>query len=369
MEVTPCNLVLLGSEGVGKSAILQQFLKKTFRPDYVPTTLETCVHVVSVDGNTYRLHFCDCSGSRGFSVHRAPYIVEAHGVMLVYSTTSRNSLVHLLGCANEVFCTRRQHGVKGKIPFILVGTRADIVGRRVVTINDANRVAQGCLLALGLKIFKEKKKIGYKGGCNNGGMEVDPINDLPVLEISGANTHEVSQVVYTMIRMVRYFRATSRLPRFSLICPGVVPRRYVVVETNLDAHSGGASSSTSPDGRFTPALSDNSQATSHRHAFHMSPVGSDEWSASYSPRSVGVTQSVRSSGVEEDRAIVHPYLQQVEDREVIFSLPPRISSDASVNVSASTKTQLSSFALDGPSERRAPKVGPTDRQCPRCHFM
>ncbi|EKF32445.1 small GTP-binding protein RAB6, putative [Trypanosoma cruzi marinkellei] len=369
MEVTPCNLVLLGSEGVGKSTIVQQFLKKTFRLEYVPTTLETCVHFVNVDGNRYRLHFCDCSGSRGFSEHRAPYIMEAHGVMLVYSTTSSNSLVHLLGCANEVFSTRKQHGVKGKIPFILVGTRADIVGRRVVTMNDADRVAEGCLQTLGLKIFKEKKRIGYKGEGINGGMEVGPINDLPVLEISGANTHEVSQVVHTMIRMVCYFRATSRLPRLSLIYPGVVPCRNIAREVNLDAHSDSASRITSPDGRFTPALSDDSQASSNHYAFHMSPVGSDEWSASYSPRSVGVTQSVRSSGMEEDRVIVHPYLQQVDDHEIVFSPPSRLSFDASVNVSASSKTQLSSFAVYGPSERRALKVGPTDGQCPRCHLM
>ncbi|RNF26671.1 small GTPase [Trypanosoma conorhini] len=367
-EVTVCNLVLMGAEGVGKSAILQQFLKGTFRQAYVPTSLETFVRCETVSGELYRIHLCDCSGSSGFSEHRAPYIAEAHGLMFIYSTTDMDSLLCLLECARESCRARQQHGVKGSIPLLLVGTRADDTEHHVVTVQDAERVVRECLLTLGVRLSKKCNKTennGIGSGASNAGRH----SDLPVLEISSRNHKDVLRAMHLMIRMAHYFRIASSPPGVTLNCPKVEPRRLVSEELNLGTRPGNAGGDASPHSRFTVTTTTISLPTVSRNCLSPLLLSDSDVTASYSPKSVGVTQSVFSSAAEDEGTIEQLYLQESVGSEVIVHLPPWLLADEPANVLASDTTPMTLLASEELSEKRASKMGPGQRHCHACHVM
>ncbi|RNF06304.1 putative small GTP-binding protein RAB6 [Trypanosoma rangeli] len=363
-EVTLCNLVLMGANSVGKTILRHQFLTGTFRQEYVPTTLETFVQCEVIDGKMYQIHLCDSSGSSEFSNHRAPYITEAHGLIFVYSTTDMDSLLYLLECARESCYVRQQHGVKRRILPLLVGTKTDDTEHHAVTMQDAERIAKECLLTLGVKLPKGSNK-GENGGSAG---TVGGRSQLPVLEISCTQCCEVFRAMRVMIRMACYFRTSSFWSGVQLACPNVEPRRLVLEEVNVATQLEKVASDASLHRCFTPVTAVSLREVPHNSLSLLLPCDTDA-TASYTPKSVGVTQSVFSSGADEEETVQKKYMQQSVDSAVIVRLPPWILADGPVNVLAGGNAPVTLFASEEVSEKRALKVDPSHRQCPICQIM
>ncbi|ORC92999.1 putative small GTP-binding protein RAB6 [Trypanosoma theileri] len=218
LQSTPCNLVFVGAEGVGKTTMLRQFTTGVFQASYVPTTLETMIHCHDVDGCSYKLHLCDSSGSSDFRVHRASYLAEADGIVFVFSTTDRNSLQCLINYAEEVLHVRKQSGLRKSIPILLIGTCTDNVQQRHVTLSEAERVASNCLSLLNVRQERQsKRKYNIKKFHNE--LPVGISTTHPVVEITNLSPFEVTRAIQAMIRMVQYFRAHSRLPTSDVLYP------------------------------------------------------------------------------------------------------------------------------------------------------
>eukprot|EP01126_Amoeba_proteus_P010202 TRINITY_DN13962_c0_g2_i15.p1 TRINITY_DN13962_c0_g2~~TRINITY_DN13962_c0_g2_i15.p1 ORF type:complete len:192 (-),score=27.86 TRINITY_DN13962_c0_g2_i15:679-1254(-) len=82
------KVVVMGSGGVGKSALSVQYTRRVFLKKYDPTIEETYMKQVDVDGNAIMLEIMDTAGTEQFTAMRDLYIKEGDGFLLVFSLVS-----------------------------------------------------------------------------------------------------------------------------------------------------------------------------------------------------------------------------------------------------------------------------------------
>ncbi len=89
------NIVVLGSGGVGKSALTVQFVQNIFVENYDPTIEESYRKHLIVDGESNVLEILDTSGTDQFECMRDLYLRNGQGFLLVYSVTSQTTFNEL----------------------------------------------------------------------------------------------------------------------------------------------------------------------------------------------------------------------------------------------------------------------------------
>jgi Ras-related protein Rap-2C len=82
------KVVVLGSGGVGKSAITVKFVSGKFVEKYDPTIEDFYRKEIEVDGAPSVLEILDTAGTEQFSSMRDLYIKNGQGFVVVYSITS-----------------------------------------------------------------------------------------------------------------------------------------------------------------------------------------------------------------------------------------------------------------------------------------
>uniref|UniRef100_A0A8D2KI69 Small monomeric GTPase n=1 Tax=Urocitellus parryii TaxID=9999 RepID=A0A8D2KI69_UROPR len=81
------KLVVLGSGGVGKSALTVQFVQGIFVEKYDPTVEDSYRKQVEVDAQQCMLEILDTAGTEQFTAMRDLYMKNGQGFALVYSIT------------------------------------------------------------------------------------------------------------------------------------------------------------------------------------------------------------------------------------------------------------------------------------------
>lgn len=95
------KVVVLGSGGVGKSALTVQFVTGTFIEKYDPTIEDFYRKEIEVDCSPSVLEILDTAGTEQFASMRDLYIKNGQGFILVYSLVNQQSfqVIHA-----TVFC-------------------------------------------------------------------------------------------------------------------------------------------------------------------------------------------------------------------------------------------------------------------------
>ena len=86
------RICVLGSRGVGKSAVSVQFAEQHFEADYNPTIEATRTRTTRYRGTDYHTELVDTAGQDTFSHFPPSYVTAMDGYVLVYSVASRASL-------------------------------------------------------------------------------------------------------------------------------------------------------------------------------------------------------------------------------------------------------------------------------------
>ncbi|KAF9152100.1 Ras- protein Rap-1b, partial [Mortierella sp. AD011] len=79
------KLVVLGSGGVGKSALTVQFVQSVFVDRYDPTIEDSYRKQVEVDNQQCMLEILDTAGTEQFTAMRDLYMKNGQGFILVFS--------------------------------------------------------------------------------------------------------------------------------------------------------------------------------------------------------------------------------------------------------------------------------------------
>ena len=91
IEMREYKIVVLGSGGVGKSALTVQFVQGIFVEKYDPTIEDSYRKQVEVDGQQCMLEILDTAGTEQFTAMRDLYMKNGQGFVLVYSITAQST--------------------------------------------------------------------------------------------------------------------------------------------------------------------------------------------------------------------------------------------------------------------------------------
>ncbi|XP_067244612.1 ras-related protein rap1ab isoform X3 [Chanodichthys erythropterus] len=96
------KLVVLGSGGVGKSALTVQFVQGIFVEKYDPTIEDSYRKQVEVDGQQCMLEILDTAGTEQFTAMRDLYMKNGQGFALVYSITAQSTFNDLQDLREQI---------------------------------------------------------------------------------------------------------------------------------------------------------------------------------------------------------------------------------------------------------------------------
>merc|ERR1711953_61551 len=132
------KVIMVGSGGVGKSALTLQFMYDEFVEDYEPTKADSYRKKVVLDGEEVQIDILDTAGQEDYAAIRDNYFRSGEGFLCVFSITEDDSFQSTQEFREQII------RVKGdsNIPFILVGNKADLTNSRKVQQATANNRVQ-----------------------------------------------------------------------------------------------------------------------------------------------------------------------------------------------------------------------------------
>jgi len=132
------KLVVLGSGGVGKSALTVQFVQGIFVEKYDPTIEDSYRKQVEVDGQQCMLEILDTAGTEQFTAMRDLYMKNGQGFLLVYSITAQSTFNDLQDLRQQILRVKDTDDV----PMLLVGNKCDLEDERVVGKDQGQNLAR-----------------------------------------------------------------------------------------------------------------------------------------------------------------------------------------------------------------------------------
>lgn len=131
------KIVVLGSGGVGKSALTVQFVQGIFVEKYDPTIEDSYRKQVEVEGQQCMLEILDTAGTEQFTAMRDLYMKNGQGFVLVYSITAQSTFNDLQDLREQILRVKD----KDDVPMVLVGNKCDLDAERVVGRQQGDNLA------------------------------------------------------------------------------------------------------------------------------------------------------------------------------------------------------------------------------------
>ena len=129
--------MVLGSGGVGKSALTVQFVQGVFVEKYDPTIEDSYRKNIEVDGIQCLLEILDTAGTEQFTAMRDLYMKDGQGFVLVFSIVAKSTFTDLNDIRDQIVRVKDAD----RFPSILVGNKCDLEDQRVVSKEDSQALA------------------------------------------------------------------------------------------------------------------------------------------------------------------------------------------------------------------------------------
>ncbi|TRZ17909.1 hypothetical protein HGM15179_009179 [Zosterops borbonicus] len=133
------KVIMVGSGGVGKSALTLQFMYDEFVEDYEPTKADSYRKKVVLDGEEVQIDILDTAGQEDYAAIRDNYFRSGEGFLCVFSITELESFAATADFREQILRVKEDENV----PFLLVGNKSDLEDKRQVSVEEAkNRADQ-----------------------------------------------------------------------------------------------------------------------------------------------------------------------------------------------------------------------------------
>ncbi|KAF8938903.1 small GTPase superfamily [Dissophora ornata] len=127
------KVIMVGSGGVGKSALTLQYMYGDFVEEYDPTKADSYRKKVTLDGHDCQIDILDTAGQEEYAAIRDNYYRSGEGFICVFSLCEYESFMHTQEFKDQISRVLDDD----KIPFILVGNKADLIQLRKVNKDEA----------------------------------------------------------------------------------------------------------------------------------------------------------------------------------------------------------------------------------------
>jgi len=175
------KILVLGTAGVGKSALTIQFVNGTFVEIYNPTVEDSYRKQTTIDDQYCILNILDTAGIEDFSAVRQHYTISGHGFIIVYSITSKQSFAEIDSIYQDI-CRIKD---TTQVPIAIVANKCDLEAYRQVPRSE--------------------------------GEEYCKKNGLPFIEVSAKANINVDAAFFVVVREVFKYekKAAENTPRSS----------------------------------------------------------------------------------------------------------------------------------------------------------
>lgn len=132
------KVIMVGSGGVGKSALTLQFMYDEFVEDYEPTKADSYRKKVVLDGEEVQIDILDTAGQEDYAAIRDNYFRSGEGFLCVFSITEPESFDATQEFREQILRVKNDEN----IPFLLVGNKSDLADKRRVPLDTCRERAQ-----------------------------------------------------------------------------------------------------------------------------------------------------------------------------------------------------------------------------------
>ncbi|KAL7420020.1 hypothetical protein Q5752_004984 [Cryptotrichosporon argae] len=136
------KVVLLGSQGVGKTSLILRYTSRTFSPTPASATIGNSLYTRKLvhEGTRVKLQIWDTAGQERFRSMAPIYYRGAHVCVLVYDISDRRSFDDVKSWLDELGRT-----VPKETVIYVVGAKVDLGKQRAVELDEASRVLRSWL--------------------------------------------------------------------------------------------------------------------------------------------------------------------------------------------------------------------------------
>jgi len=118
------KIVILGASAVGKTSIILRYLSGKFRPISESTigAAYSSKLVIDKDGNKEKIEIWDTAGQERYKALVPMYYRDAHGALIVYDITDKQSIKEAHQWVNELK-SKGPHNIK----IVILGNKLDLI--------------------------------------------------------------------------------------------------------------------------------------------------------------------------------------------------------------------------------------------------
>ena len=144
------KVLLLGNSNVGKSSLFLRFVDDIWNDTFVPTIgVDFKIKTFEIDSKKIKMQIWDTAGQERFKNIIASYYRGAHGILLLYDVTDKDSFKNLSNWLIEIEKNASKNVLK-----VLIGNKTDLEEKRVITYNQGKEFAD----TYGLKYIETSAK-------------------------------------------------------------------------------------------------------------------------------------------------------------------------------------------------------------------
>ena len=160
------KVLLIGNSNVGKSSLFLKFVDDIWNDTFVPTIgVDFKIKTFEIDTKKIKMQIWDTAGQERFKNIIASYYRGAHGILLLYDVTDKDSFKNLSNWLIEIEKNSSKNVIK-----VLIGNKTDLEDKRVISKNQGKDFAD----TYGLKFVETsvKKNINVKEAFETLGREL-----------------------------------------------------------------------------------------------------------------------------------------------------------------------------------------------------
>ena len=131
------KVLLLGNSDVGKSSLLLRFVDSVWNDAFVPTIgVDFKVKTLEINNKKVKMQIWDMAGEERFRTVVSTYFRGAHGILLLYDVTNRDSFKNLENWLIEI-----EKNSSEKVLKILLGNKCDLNDDREIQPDEGRAFA------------------------------------------------------------------------------------------------------------------------------------------------------------------------------------------------------------------------------------